>query len=152
MGKTVTKNRKAFHDYDFEEFYEAGLQLEGTEVKALREGRAHLKDSYVIVRGEELFLIGAYIGPYGNAPSDRQHNPERTRKLLLKKREIKELIGKLSRQGYSLIPVQIYFNNRGWAKAQLGLGKGLKKHDKRRKKKERDVKRRLQQNYDAQIR
>lgn len=152
MGKTVTKNRKAFHDYEFEEFYEAGLQLRGTEVKALREGRAQLKDSYVIVRAEELYLVGAHIGPYKNAPAERQHKPERTRKLLLKKKEIKELIGKLSREGYSLVPVQIYFNRRGWAKAQLGLGKGLKKHDKRRKKKERDVERRLRKNYDAQIR
>ena len=152
MGKTIARNRKAFHNYDFEEFYEAGLALVGTEVKALREGRAHLKDSYAVVADGGLELLGAYIGPYGNAPVNQQHDTERTRKLLLKKREIKELIGKLSREGYSLIPVQIYFNNRGWAKVQLGLGKGLKKHDKRRKIKERDEKRRLRQQYNARVR
>ncbi|MFP4687074.1 MAG: SsrA-binding protein SmpB [bacterium] len=152
MGKTVTKNRKAFHNYDFEEFYEAGLALEGTEVKALREGKAHLKDSYAVVSGGELELLGAYIGHYGNAPANQQHDPERTRKLLLKKREIKELIGKLSREGYTLVPTQIYFNNRGWAKVQLGLGKGLKKYDKREKKKKREQERRLRQQYSARIR
>ncbi len=152
MGKTVTKNRKAFHNYDFEEFYEAGLVLEGTEVKALREGKAHLKDAYAVVSGDQLELLGAYIGYYGNAPAKQQHDPERTRKLLLKKREMKELIGKLSRQGYTLIPTQIYFNDRGWAKVQLGLGKGLKKYDKREKTKKRDQERRLRQKYKTQIR
>lgn len=152
MGKTVTKDRRAFRDYEFEEFYEAGIVLEGTEVKALRDGRAHLKDAYAMDRGGELFLVGAYIGPYNNAPPDQQHDPERPRKLLLKQRQIESLIGLLSREGYALVPTQIYFNKRGLAKVQLGLGKGLKKHDKREKIKEREEKRRLRQQYDAQIR
>lgn len=153
MGKTIAKNRRAFRDYEFEEFYEAGIELEGTEVKALRNGRAHLKDAYAIPQHEEVFLLNAYIGPYGNAPADSQHDPERKRKLLLKKREIETIIGHLSRKGYSLIPTQIYFNDRGWAKLELGLGKGLKKHDKREKIKERETERRLQKQYsDTQIR
>lgn len=152
MSKTVTRDRKAFRNYDFEEFYEAGIVLEGTEVKAMREGRCHLKDAYVVDRGGEMYLVGAYIGPYGNAPEDQQHDPERPRKLLLKRREIEGLIGKRSRRGYSLVPTQIYFNDRGLAKVQVGLGKGLEKHDKRRKIKEREEKRRLRQQYEGRIR
>ncbi len=152
MGKTLAKNRKAFHDYQFDEFYEAGIVLQGTEVKALREGRGNLKDSYAIIREGEIYLIGLYIGHYSNAGSARQHDPERTRKLLLKKNQIKQLSGQLTRRGYSLIPVQIYLNRRGWIKLQLGLGRGLKKLDKRRKKKEADVQRRLRKEFSAKIR
>lgn len=152
MGKTITKNRKAYHDFDFDEFYEAGVVLEGTEVKALREGRGNLKDSYAVPKDGELWLIGAYIGPYSNSPSDRQHDPERSRKLLMKKSEIKSLIGALSRKGYSLVPTQMYFNKRGWVKVQLGLGKGLSKPDKREKIKKREQERRIQQKYGKQVR
>lgn len=152
MSKTITKNRRAFRNYDFEEFYEAGIELEGTEVKALRENRAHLKDSYAIPQDGELYLIGAYIGPYENAPSERQHDPERKRKLLMKKSEIKKLIGLLSRKGYSLVPTQIYFNKRGWAKLEMGLGKGLQKHDKREKLKKRHQERRIKQQYNEKLR
>ncbi|MFB6356078.1 MAG: SsrA-binding protein, partial [bacterium] len=109
--------------------------------------------SHVIHKDGELFLIGAFIGPYKNCPTERQHDPERSRKLLMKKHEIKSLIGNISRKGYSLVPTQVYFNNRGWAKVQIGLGKGLKKPDKREKIKKRDQKRRMQRKYkDAQIR
>lgn len=152
MGKTVTKNRRAFRDYEFEEFFEAGIVLEGSEVKSLREGRAHLKEAYAINRGDEFYLVGAYVGPYENAPPSQQHETERSRKLLLHRREIERLIGLVSRKGYALVPTQIYFNDRGLAKVQLGLGKGLKKHDKREKIKEREEKRRLRDQYDAQIR
>ncbi len=152
MGKQLAKNRKAYHDYEFEENYEAGVVLEGTEVKALREGRGNLRDSFAIIREEEAYLIGMHIGPYSHSQVERQHDPERTRKLLLKKSQIKKLTGKLTREGYSLVPLQAYLNKRGWVKIQLGLGKGLKKVDKRRKKKEKDIERRLRKNFKAQIR
>ncbi len=152
VGKTITKNKRAFRNYDFEEFYEAGIKLKGTEVKALRNNRAHLKEAYAMNRGDEFYLVGAYIGPYKNAPPNQQHDPERSRKLLLHESEIKSLIGKISREGYTLVPLQVYFNDRSIAKVQLGLGKGLKKHDKREKIKEREEKRRLREKYKTQIR
>lgn len=152
MGETITKNRRAYRNYDFEEFYEAGIVLKGTEVKALRNGRAHLKEAYAMNRGGEFYLVGGYIGPYQNAPENQQHDPQRSRKLLLKKRQINTLIGKISREGYTLVPTQMYFNKRGLVKVQLGLGKGLKKHDKREKIKEREEKRRLREQYKTQIR
>lgn len=152
MGEQFARNRKANHDYEFEEYYEAGIALKGTEVKALREGRGNLQDAYAIIRKEEVYVIGMYIGPYKHAPDNQQHDYERPRKLLLKKAQIKSLTGKISRKGYSLIPLQAYANKRGWVKIQLGLGKGLTKPDKRRKEKEKDVKRRLRKKYSAQIR
>jgi SsrA-binding protein len=152
MGKTIAKNKQAFRNYDFEEFYEAGIVLKGTEVKALRNNRAHLKEAYAMNRGGEFYLVGAYIGPYKNAPPNQQHETERPRKLLLHRSEIESLIGKISREGYTLVPLQIYFNDRSIAKVQLGLGKGLKKHDKREKIKEREQKRRLREKYKTQIR
>ncbi|MFB6344977.1 MAG: SsrA-binding protein SmpB [bacterium] len=152
MGKTIAKNKRAYRNYDFEEFYEAGIVLDGTEVKALRDGRGHLKEAYAMNRGGEIYLVGAHIGPYSNAPENQQHETDRPRKLLLKRREINTLIGKISREGYSLVPTQMYFNKRGLVKVQVGLGKGLKKHDKREKIKEREEKRRLRQKYKTQIR
>jgi SsrA-binding protein len=152
VGETVTKNKRAFRNYDFEEFYEAGIKLKGTEVKALRNNRAHLKEAYAMNRGGEFYLVGAYIGPYKNAPPNQQHDTERSRKLLLHRSEIETLIGKISREGYTLVPLQIYFNDRSIAKVQLGLGKGLKKHDKREKIKEQEEKRRLRKQYKTQIR
>jgi SsrA-binding protein len=152
VGKTVTKNKRAYRNYDFEEFYEAGIKLKGTEVKALRNNRAHLKEAYAMNRGGEFYLVGAYIGPYKNAPRSQQHDTERSRKLLLHRSEIETLIGKISREGYTLVPLQIYFNDRSIAKVQLGLGKGLKKHDKREKIKEKEEKRRLRKQYKTQIR
>lgn len=152
MGEQLAKNRKAFHDYEFDENYEAGIELQGTEVKAMREGRGNLRDAFAISRQGEIYVIGMYIGAYSHATSHEQHDPERSRKLLLKKSQIKELTGKLTREGYSLVPLQAYLNKRGWIKLQLGLGKGLKKVDKRRKEKEKDVERRLRKNFKAQIR
>lgn len=152
VGKTIAKNKRAYRNYDFEEFYEAGIVLKGTEVKALRDNRAHLKEAYAMNRGGEFYLVGAYIGPYQNAPPSQQHDTDRPRKLLLRKSQIKSLIGKISREGYTLVPLQIYFNKRNIAKVQVGLGKGLKKHDKREKIKEREEKRRLRQKYKTQIR
>lgn len=151
MGKTLAKNRKAYHEYEFDEFYHAGLVLEGSEIKAIRDNRAKIDEAYALIQGEEAYVIGMYIGPYENAPENQQHEPERKRKLLLRKPQIKSLAGKISRKGYSLVPTELYLQ-RGWAKLELGLGKGLKEHDKREKIKERETKRRLRQQYDAQIR
>ena len=142
MGKTVTRNKKAFRDYDFEEFYEAGLVLQGTEVKSLRAGRCSLKDGYARVRDGEAFLHNVHIARYDQGNREN-HEPRRTRKLLLRKPEIKRLIGKTEQKGYSLIPVGIYFKN-GYAKVKLGLGKGRKQYDKREKIKKKDQERRME--------
>ena len=140
--KTITINKKARHDYFIEDTYEAGLALVGTEVKSLREGRANLKDSYARVRDGEVFLVGAHISPYAFG-THRNHDPERERKLLLKKREIKRLYGKANERGYTLVPLSIYFKN-GKAKLELGLGRGKAKYDKREAIKRKDEKRDLE--------
>jgi SsrA-binding protein len=136
--KIVCTNRKAHRDYFFMDRYEAGMVLTGTEVKSLRDGRANLKDSYAHVKGEELFLYNMHISPYrhGNIAN---HEPTRTRKLLMHKREIRRLIGKIQEKGLSLIPVTVYFL-RGKAKVELVLAKGKRQYDKRQdiKKREQD--------------
>lgn len=136
--KIVCTNRKAHRDYFFMDRFEAGMVLTGTEVKSLREGRANLKDSYAHVKGEELFLYNMHISPYrhGNIAN---HEPTRTRKLLMHKREIRRLIGKIQEKGLSLIPVTVYFL-RGKAKVELALAKGKRQYDKRQdiKKREQD--------------
>ncbi len=142
MGKTVARNKQAFRNFDFEEFYEAGMVLQGTEVKSLREGRCSLKDGYAKVTDEEVFLHNVHIARYDQGNREN-HEPRRKRKLLLRKAEIKRLIGKTQQKGYSLIPVEIYFKS-GYAKVKLGLGKGKKEYDKRRKIKERDQQRRVE--------
>jgi SsrA-binding protein len=127
--RDITVNRRAFHDYSFSERYEAGLALTGSEVKSLRDNRANLKDSYARFFGDELFLVGAHISPYGPA-SQFGHEPERNRKLLLHRRELERLRGKIQERGLTLIPLRLYWV-RGRAKAELGLGVGKKLHDKR---------------------
>lgn len=145
--KMITINKKARHDYFIEDTYEAGLSLLGTEVKSLREGRANLKDSYARVIDGEVFLVSAHISPYSHG-THKNHDPERERKLLLKKREIKKLYGKANERGYTLVPLSIYFKN-GKAKLELGLGKGKAKYDKResikRKEEKRDMERALKE-------
>lgn len=126
---TVATNRKAYHDYFVEETLEAGLVLQGTEVKSLRLGHANLTDSYAIVKNDELFLLNANISPYPHG-NIMNHEPLRTRKLLLHKQEIRKLIWKISQKGFTLIPLKIYFS-RGKAKALIGLAKGKKAYDKR---------------------
>jgi SsrA-binding protein len=125
----VATNRKAYHDYFIEETFEAGMSLQGTEVKSLRLGLANLTDSYAIVKNEEMFLLNANISPYpqGNLAN---HEPLRTRKLLLHKEEIRKLTWKMTQKGFTLIPLKIYFT-RGKAKALIGLAKGKKSYDKR---------------------
>ena len=127
--RDITVNRRAFHDYTISERYEAGLALVGSEVKSLRDNRANLKDAYARFFGEELFLVGAHISPYGPA-SQFGHEPERNRKLLLHRRELDRLHGKIQERGLTLVPLRLYWV-RGRAKVELGLGVGKKLYDKR---------------------
>lgn len=141
--KIISENRKAFHNYSFEEKCEAGIVLKGTEVKSLRQGKASLLDSYAIFQKTELFLLNVHIPTYPQA-SRENHEPLRTRKLLLHTHELNKLLGKIQIRGYSLIPLKLYFKN-GVCKVELGLGRGKKLHDKRDSQKEKDVKRAMAQ-------
>jgi SsrA-binding protein len=140
---TIVDNKKAFHDYFIEERFEAGIVLEGWEVKAIRAGRAQLKEAYVIVRDGEIFLFGAHISPLLAASTHIHPEPVRTRKLLLNGAEIGKLIGKVERAGYTLVPLNLHFL-RGRIKCEIGLAKGKKQHDKRESDKERDWQREQQ--------
>lgn len=140
---SIVENRKAFHDYFIEERFEAGLVLAGWEVKAIRAGRAQLKEAYVIIRNDEIFLIGAHISALPAASTHVQPDPVRTRKLLLHAEEIEKLIGKVERAGYALIPLNLHYT-KGRIKLEIGLAKGKKQHDKREAEKERDWKREQQ--------
>ena len=142
--KVVTVNRKAHHNYEIIEKYEAGISLLGSEVKALREGRANLKDSYASIVGNQIVLLNCHIGPYQPAGPNAQHEPERPRPLLLNKREIDKLRGRIVERGFTLVPLRIYFRS-GWAKIELGLGKGKRTYDKREAKKKEAVKREIEQ-------
>ncbi len=142
-GRTITENKKAFRNYEIEDKFEAGLVLVGTEVKSLRAGGINLKDSYAKIIHGELFLVGCHISPYSHG-NIMNHDPDRPRKLLMKKREIQRLIGKINERGFTLIPLRLYFNDRGLAKVSLGLGKGRTHSDKRAVIRERDVERDLQ--------
>jgi len=134
---SIVDNRKAFHDYFIEEKYEAGLALEGWEVKAIRAGRVQLKEAYVVVRNAAVWLIGCHISPLATASTHIHPDPTRSRKLLLHAGEISKLIGKVERAGYTLIPLDMHFS-KGRAKLEIGLGKGKKQFDKRATEKERD--------------
>ena len=139
-GKLIADNRKARHNYEFVETLEAGLVLTGTEVKSLRNGKANIAESYASEEGGEIWLINSYIPEYleGNR---NNHEPRRKRKLLLNKREMVKLINAVSRDGMTIVPNRLYFNERGRAKLQIALAKGRKAHDKRQVSKERDWKR-----------
>ncbi|MDA8083229.1 MAG: SsrA-binding protein SmpB [Nitrospiraceae bacterium] len=134
----VTQNKKAFFDYAIDETVEAGIVLTGTEVKSLRDGKANLKDSYVIIKNNEAFLLNCHISPYTHG-NIMNHDPLRTRKLLLHKKELEKLQGKTAQKGYSLIPLKIYFKG-SHAKVEVGLARGKKQYEKRDtiKKKEAD--------------
>ena len=127
---SIAQNRKAFHDYFIEERYEAGLALEGWEVKSIRAGRAQLADAYVLIKGEELWLIGGNITPLATVSTHYVPDPARTRKLLLHAEEIRRLIGKVQQRGYALIPLDLHFST-GRIKLEIGLARGKLKHDKR---------------------
>jgi SsrA-binding protein len=141
--KVVATNRKAFHDYFIEERYEAGIMLQGTEVKSLREGRVNLQDSYASVRGSEVYLHQCHISPYSHG-NIMNHDPTRVRKLLLHKAEIHKLLGKTQQKGLTLVPLRIYFSKRGYAKVELGLAKGNKLYDRRETIKTREAGREVQ--------
>jgi SsrA-binding protein len=140
--KIICQNKKARHDYFIDETFEAGICLEGSEVKSLRLGKATLKNSYARIMGTEVYLIGAHISPYDQVNISTQPDPTRRRKLLLHKKEIEKLIGKTKEKGYTLIALKIYFA-RGKAKVELGLGRGKKHYDKRETLKKRDVAREI---------
>jgi SsrA-binding protein len=134
---SIVENKKAFHDYFIEERYEAGIALEGWEVKAIRAGRAQLKEAYVVLKGGEVFLIGAHISPLPTASTHIQPDPTRSRKLLLHAEEIRRLIGKVEQAGYTLVPLNLHYA-KGRVKAEIGLAKGKKQYDKRAAEKERE--------------
>ena len=140
---SIADNKKAFHDYFIEERYEAGLVLEGWEVKAIRAGRAQIKEAYVVLKQGEVFLIGAHISPLLSASTHVHPDPVRTRKLLLNAAEISKLIGKVERAGYTLVPLDLHYN-KGRVKLSVGLAKGKKQHDKRHAEKEREWQREKQ--------
>ncbi len=142
MEKNVATNRKAFHDYHILEKIEAGMCLEGTEVKSLREGRANLKESYVAIRDGEAYLLGCHISPYSHG-NIQNHDPLRTRKLLLHSKEISRLWGRTSQQGFTLVPLKIYFKN-GRAKLEIGIAKGKRQYEKRASIKEREAQREIE--------
>jgi SsrA-binding protein len=133
----IAENRKARHDYFIEEHYEAGMVLMGWEVKAMRAGRAQLKESYVYVRSGEVFLTGAHFSPLNSASTHVTADPTRTRKLLLNRGEIDKLVGAVEREGYTLVPLELFWKA-GRAKLRIGLAKGKKQHDKRSSEKDRD--------------
>lgn len=142
MQRIVCKNPKAHKDFHIEETFETGIELKGSEVKSLRKGQASLKESFAMVKENEVYLINSYIAPYEEA-NIFNHDPKRDRKLLLNRREINRLIGRSKTRGYTLVPIKIYFNKR-YAKLELGLAKGKTKIDKREDIKRKDAKREME--------
>ena len=136
-GRTVAVNRKARRNYFIDDTLEAGVVLQGSEVKSMRAGQGSINEAYAAERRGELFLINAHIPEYA-AANRQNHDPRRPRKLLLRKREIKRLVGAIQRQGMTLIPLSLYFNERGRAKVELGLAHGKRKHDKRAAERDRE--------------
>ncbi len=140
--KIVCQNRKAYHDYHIEETLEAGISLLGTEVKSLREGKANLKDSYVIIKETQAFLLNCHISPYSHG-NIMNHDPLRTRKLLLHRKEIDRLTGKVTAKGYTLVPLKIYFKG-SFAKVEIGVAKGKRFFEKRDTTREREARREIE--------
>ncbi|HZR01879.1 MAG TPA: SsrA-binding protein SmpB [Burkholderiales bacterium] len=140
---SIVQNRKAYHDYFIEEKYEAGIVLDGWEVKSIRAGRVQIAEAYVIIKDGAVYLIGCHITPLTSASTHVKPDPIRTRKLLLKADELSRLIGKVERAGYTLVPLDLHYR-KGWIKAEIGLAKGKKQHDKREAEKERDWQREKQ--------
>jgi SsrA-binding protein len=140
---SIVQNKKAYHDFFIEERFEAGVALEGWEVKSIRAGHVQLKEAYVVVKSAEIFLIGCHVTPLTTASTHIHADPTRTRKLLLHAEEIRKLIGKVERAGYTLVPLDLHYT-RGRVKLDVGLAKGKKQHDKREAEKEKDWKREQQ--------
>ena len=143
MEKALAENKKAYYDYEILDKYEAGIILTGQEVKSIKTGKTSIKGSYVVIRSEEVFLIGAFVSPYQPKNSPPDYDPQRSRKLLLKKSEIKELIGKSKEKGIALVPLKVY-SKHAKIKLAFGLGKGKKKSDKRETIKKREIQREIQ--------
>lgn len=148
---SIAENKKAFHDYFIEEKLEAGLVLEGWEVKSIRAGRVQLKEAYVILKDGEVWLLGCHISPLTTASTHVKPDPVRTRKLLLHEREIARLIGKAERAGYALVPLNMHFA-KGRVKLEIGLAKGKKQYDKRESEKQKDWEREKSQLMKAKLR
>ncbi|KPK18559.1 MAG: SsrA-binding protein SmpB [Betaproteobacteria bacterium] len=140
---SIVQNKKAFHDYFIEDRFEAGIALQGWEVKAIRAGRAQIKEAYVIIQGGEIFLIGAHISPLPSASTHLMPDPTRTRKLLLHAQEIERLIGSVERAGYALVPLDLHYKQ-GRVKLTIGLARGKKQHDKRATEKDKEWRRQQQ--------
>ena len=140
---SIVDNKKAFHDYFIEERYEAGMVMEGWEVKAIRAGRANIKEAYVVMKGAEPFVIGMHISALATASTHVKPDPTRSRKLLLNAEEIRKLVGKVEQRGYTLVPLDLHYS-KGRVKIAVGLAKGKKQHDKRDVEKERDWQREQQ--------
>ncbi len=134
---SIVQNKKAFHDYSIEERFEAGLVLEGWEVKAIRAGRVQIREAYIILRNGELFLLGCHITPLPEASTHVQPDPTRTRKLLMHAQQIDKLVGKVERAGYTLVPLDLHYT-RGRIKLEIGLAKGKRQYDKRAAERERE--------------
>ena len=142
MGEiTIALNRRARHEYTIDETFEAGLVLTGTEIKSVRADKVNLADSYARVERGEAWLVGAHIAPWETTASRTNHEPKRTRKLLLHRSEIDELLGRTKQKGQTIVPLRLYISERGRAKVELGLGRGKQLHDKRRDIAEREAKR-----------
>ena len=139
---SIVDNKKAFHDYFIEERFEAGMSLEGWEVKSIRAGRVQLKEAYVIVKKGEVYLFGCHISPLPTASTHVHPDPVRTRKLLLRAEEIRKLIGKVERAGYTMVPLNLHYQ-RGRIKCEIGLAKGKKQHDKRDTERSKDAQREI---------
>ena len=148
--RVIATNRRARHEYEILETLEAGLVLKGTEVKSLRDGQVNFKDSYVTIRNGEPWLLGCHVSPYSHG-TDANHDPERRRKLLLHKREISRLLGKIAERGLTLIPLRLYFKE-GRVKVELGLARGKKLHDKRATLRERESRREMEKETRARQR
>ena len=142
--KVVATNRKAYHDYDIFDKYEAGIELKGSEVKALRKGRANLKDSFVKIKNGEAYWIQGHISNLDTTYAAFRHDEKRPRRLLLHKDEIAKLAGYTSERGYTLVPLRLYFNNKNKAKLEVAVAKGRKLHDKRQAMKEKELKKEAQ--------
>jgi SsrA-binding protein len=142
-NETIATNRKAHYEYSFEERFEAGLVLEGWEVKSLRAGKVQIDQAYVLLKDGEAFLFGGSITPLATASTHKEHDPQRSRKLLLKHRELSHLIGSVDRKGYTLVPLGMYWKNNR-VKLEIALAKGKKLHDKRAAEKDRDWQRQKQ--------
>ena len=147
QGKVLAQNKKASHDYFIEETYEAGMVLQGTEIKSIRAGKVQLKDSYVQIRNGEAWISNMHISPYDQG-NRFNHDPLRVRKLLLHKKQISELLGKTKQEGYTIVPLKMYIKD-GYAKLLIGLGKGKKNYDKRDDLKKKEAKREMERAFKA---